>query len=1004
MAGRHAPEGAFNPAQQLREQFAAWEQLGSGAELFPYPVPLAPAPQPYRHELRAPERVDDGRRLPLPLSVGTLGLADALSSLRFRKRDRRAEAESPPRVAPLKPAELHILLPRAADRGTERDLLSIGRLSDHPVSFELIGHAGQVALQLGVAERDVDAVRQSLSSLAPTAAIIPRTDHLVQAWRATGGAVGVRDLCLARSFIHSLRRRKSSEPDPLSGLIAALAGADETELAIVQVLWTPADSSWAIVTREAVETVARHPAFAREAAALVTAVREKMSEPLFAARIRLAAKAATADRVRALLRAAQAALGELTNPEGNALVEAASGTGNPAAAAADLLQRTSHRAGMILNAAELRALVHLPEVGEHTRLERLRMRSKAAPPDAHSGELILGANPHLGETRVVALSAEQRARHVYVVGGSGSGKSTLLLNLIEQDIEAGRGVAVLDPHGDLVDAILGRIPQPRIDDVVVIDPADEDYPVGINILAAHSELERTLIASDLVAVFRRQATSWGDNINSLLANAILAMLESRQVSTLLELRRFLVEKNYRAQFLRTVTDSEVVYYWEKEFPLLRNNVQAPILTRLDAFLRPRLVRNIVANPHATLDFRSLLDGRKIVLAKLAQGAIGEENAHLLGALLLAKLQQVALSRQGVDAAEREPFYVYLDEFQNFATPTTATLLSGIRKYRLGLTCAHQSTGQLSAELLDAVLANAGTRICFRLGEHDARKLAEGLAFFQAMDLQNLDVGEAIARVGRSDHDFNLRTRPARVIADAASRQRASEVVAASRRQWATPHRQSVLSQEQVAPTIPEASLVPDPTVEPERFPAPPPTPPGANPQPARPKPVSAGRGGTQHQYLQALIRRLGQDRGFVAVVEEPVLAGLGSVDVALTKGDLRIACEVWISSPTENELKNVHKSLAAGFDHVITVSQNPKSLKRLAAAATQGLEEGQRVRVHVVTPDQLPELLDQLAAPTEVRETVAGYEVSVRRTPASEGRRRAVQDVIARSLRRLKDR
>src|SRR5205814_9960193 len=215
-------------------------------------------------------------------------------------------------------------------------------------------------------------------------------------------------------------------------------------------------------------------------------------------------------------------------------------------------------------------------------------------------------------------------------------------NLIRQDIENGEGVAVLDPHGDLVDQILGIIPPARIGDVVLVDPADLEYSIGFNILSAHSELEKNLLSSDLVAVFRRLSTSWGDQMTSVLGNAILAFLESSQGGTLADLRRFLVEVDFRKQFLGTVRDPEVVYYWGKEFPLLSGKPQAPLLTRLDTFLRPKLIRYMVSQKKDRLDFRSMMDSKKIVLAKLAQGAIGEENAYLLGTLIVAKLHQMAL--------------------------------------------------------------------------------------------------------------------------------------------------------------------------------------------------------------------------------------------------------------------------------------------------------------------------------------------------------------------------
>ena len=232
---------------------------------------------------------------------------------------------------------------------------------------------------------------------------------------------------------------------------------------------------------------------------------------------------------------------------------------------------------------------------------------------------------------------------------------------------------------------------------MLLDPSDEAYPVGFNILSAHSELERNLLASDLVSVFRRLSTSFGDQMNTVLANAIMAFLESTEGGTLSDLRRFLVEPAFRERVLATVRDPEIVYYWQKEFPLLTGKPQGPILTRLDTFLRPKVIRHMVSQKENRLDFAAIMNGRKILLAKLAQGLIGEENSYLLGTLIVSKLNQMAMSRQNMAAAERKAFYLYIDEFHNFVTPSMAAILAGARKYNLGLSsrtrnCTSSRTG------------------------------------------------------------------------------------------------------------------------------------------------------------------------------------------------------------------------------------------------------------------------------------------------------------------------
>ncbi|MFZ5500970.1 MAG: type IV secretory system conjugative DNA transfer family protein, partial [Candidatus Micrarchaeota archaeon] len=484
------------------------------------------------------------------------------------------------------------------------------------------------------------------------------------------------------------------------------------------------------------------------------------------------------------------ALTQFNNPAGNKLVPLRN-DGYPAEIHVDdVLERQTHRSGMLLNRDELVNFVHFPDSSIRTeKLLRNLVKTKKAPAIAHNHQLVLGTNTHQGEITEVTLSPDQRMRHMYVVGASGTGKSTLLLNLIIQDIHFGQGLAVLDPHGDLIDQILDWIPKNRKDDVILFNPADEDYPIPFNIFSAASETEKTLLASDLTGVFRRLSSSWGDQMNAVLANGILAMLESSQGATLMTLRRFLIEKPYRNEFLKTVQDQEIVYYWEKEFPLLSGRPQASVLTRLDTFLRPKPIRHMVGQKDSRIDFAHIMNNRKIFLAKLSHGGIGEENSYLLGALLVAKIHQIALSRQEIEQKKRQPFYLYIDEFQNFVTPSMESILSGARKYNLGLILAHQELRQLAAkdkEVASSVLSNPYTRICFRLGETDAAKLAAGFSYFDGSDLQSLGIGQAIGRIEQARYDFNLRTHDAPRNAARGPLVSREEIIAASRANYGVP--------------------------------------------------------------------------------------------------------------------------------------------------------------------------------------------------------------------------
>jgi hypothetical protein len=607
--------------------------------------------------------------------------------------------------------------------------------------------------------------------------------------------------------------------------------------------------------------------------------------------------------------------------------------------------------------------------------------------------------------------------------------------MILQDIEHGDGVGVLDPHGDLIDEVLARLPESRFSDVVILDPSDEEFPVGMNVLEAHSEVEKNLLSSDLVAIFRRFATSWGDQMTSILGNAILAFLESERGGSLLDLRKFLVDDSFRRDFLATVADPEIVYYFTKQYPRLKGNPSASILTRLDAFLRPKLVRQIVGQRRGTLDFRSLIDGRKVLLARLSQGIIGHENAHLLGALLVSKIHQAALSRQELPESKRPDFHLYIDEFQNFATPSLASLLAEARKYHLGLVLAHQDTRQLQDEdgrISSAVLTNPATRICFRVGDSDARLLARGFSSFDVDDLQRLGVGEAICRLERSDHDFNLRTFPLDPVDGDVARSRAADIVRRSRETCARPRAEVERELElatRPAPVVPEQSTPielpadssvattsaraateasthpPHATPIPAGLPKATPSWPRSLLTPAAP-PVS-GRGGAEHKYLQHLIKRLAEDRGWKATIEEEVLDGMGRVDVALARDGKRIACEISVSTDPEHELANIQKCLAAGFDSVIVLARERSTCRDLSRLAQSALTTESIARLTICSPEELLAHLDtQDAAATTT--TVRGYKVRVNyRAPGAADahmRAEAISRVLAQGLRRARNR
>lgn len=1014
----------------LTAQFYDWEHRGRGWQMYDAPVVLEPAYRPFHRynpfvaSVRPP---DDGRKDTIFSSIAGLfkGLVNGARARPVVLEEEEVGVAYDNDQGAAR-SELAVVLPADEDVGreaAEQLLLSLSTCPS-PVSFEIIGTPEAISIQLSCRETEAVPVAQQITAYFPEAIVDERRDFLAHAWQQAGwGDQLIVDFGLSNEFMRPVRIFRNFGVDPLIAIAGALSDVRSDEVAVLQVIFQSCRRSWAQSIMRAV-TDGTGQSFFADAPEMVALAKEKISRPLSAVVIRAAAKSATEGRTGKLVRGLVRALGQLAEPSSNELIPLTNDGYKDEDHERDLLCRTTRRSGMILNTEELVSLVHPPSASVRlAKLERERRKTKAAPSTVVGHELVLGENRHAGKTVTVTLNAEQRGRHMYLIGASGTGKSTLLLNLIVQDIRNGQGIGVLDPHGDLIDAILGYIPEDRYDDVVLLDPSDDEYPLGFNILSAHSELEKTLLASDLAAIFKRFSTSFGDQMQAVLSNAILAILENERGGTLLDLRRFLTEKPFREEYLRSVTDPEISYYFAREFPLLKGSPQAPILTRLNTFLRPKPIRYMVAQREG-LDFASIMNDGKIFLAKLAHGLIGEENSYLLGALLVTKFHQLAMGRQEMAAAGRRPFTLYIDEFHNFVTPSVASILSAARKYRLGLVLAHQEMRQLwdqDPNVGSAVLTNPCTRICFRVGDWDAKKLAEGFSSFNATDLQSLGVGEAICRVERAEHDFTLTTNPAPAVDTALREQRREEIIRRSRAHYARPRAEVEVilaaARTDTAPADePKVASKARRDAEPSRVEPvqpPPPAPPVAAPSedavspPAEKKGRLAlvsptpllGRGGREHKYLQHLVKRLAEDRGYRAVIEQPILAGAGSVDVSLEKGEQKIACEISVTTETDHEIDNIQKCLAGGYETVVALSSDPKTVRRLKERASAVLESGTQARVRFLQPEDLVLFLDELAAGEASGETtVRGYRVKRRYQAVSpeeaELRKQAIAQVL----------
>ena len=362
------------------------------------------------------------------------------------------------------------------------------------------------------------------------------------------------------------------------------------------------------------------------------------------------------------------------------------------------------------------------------------------------------------------IKTDDRRRHMYFIGKTGMGKSTVLENMIIQDIQAGRGVCVVDPHGDLIEKVIDFIPVSRVNDVIYFNPADLSFPIGFNVLESVNIEQRHLVVSGLIGVFKKiWADSWGPRLEYVLHHAISALLEYPG-STLLGIMRMLTDKVFRKKVIEKISDPVVKAFWMEEYSKYPDRFQAeaiaPIQNKVGRFLSSALIRNILGQVKSSFSMREIMDEQKILLLNLSKGRVGEDNSALLGAMMITKIQLAAMSRIDTLEEERKDFYLYVDEFQNFTTDSFISILSEARKYRLDLNVTNQYIAQLEEAIRNAVIGNAGTLVTFRVGANDAEFLAKEFENLTELDLMNLDNFNAYLKLlidGVASKPLSLRT-------------------------------------------------------------------------------------------------------------------------------------------------------------------------------------------------------------------------------------------------------
>ena len=682
----------------------------------------------------------------------------------------------------------------------ERLLSNLGSLKS-PVVFEMaVPHVGEeIHFYLAVPKAMAEVAMKQIQGIWNGASLESTLDdyNIFNANGVTAAAY----LSSKDDFSLPIRTYEELEDDPMSSVLGGLAKVNEIgEGAAIQVILRPApeSSKKAVLGRiealrkgQPLEKVFGHGLNWKEVSEVlnpqaenknerplpvdeeaVKALEKKAAKPMFLVNVRVLASAATPFQAKDILDGILAGFEQFGSPRRNGF--RAVRARNPQGLASQFIfRRFESGQTMVLSSEEVASFCHFPTSGTETpRVKWLKSREAPPPSNLPAKGALIGRSVFRGETRPVFITDEDRRRHVYLVGQTGTGKSTLLGNMVIEDIKAGKGLAVIDPHGTLVDLILGHIPKERMEDLIYFDPGDLWRPMGLNMLDYNLNRpeEKTFIVNEMQSIFNKLfvAETMGPMFEQYMRNALLLLMEDmpNEPATLVEVPRIFTDPEYRKRKLARIKNPVVIDFWEKEAVKAGGeaslaNMTPYITSKFNNFVANDYMRPIIGQPRSAFNFRGVMDDGKILLVNLAKGRIGDINAGLLGMIFTGKILMAALSRVDIpEESKRRDFNLYIDEFQNFTTASIASILSEARKYRLSLTIAHQFIAQLEENIRDSVFGNVGSEIVFRVGPQDAEFLKKQFdPVFDENDLMNIDNMNAYAKIlinGETSRPFNLR--------------------------------------------------------------------------------------------------------------------------------------------------------------------------------------------------------------------------------------------------------
>lgn len=686
-------------------------------------------------------------------------------------------------------------------------LKSGGWFSAHPwIAFEMTVPAKDAELSFYIAvPRALADTTEKLVHAYYADAVVERTkDYNIFTPR---GAVLFSEAKFKEKGALPIKSYKTLETDPLKTITSVFTKLNEaSEGAAFQLVLRPAASAWrkrllaeatrlykgegkvksqndilkeiALGSKEKnPEALSKSPERTPIDEARAKALEEKAAKPLFEVNIRLVASSPSLERTSVILQSLEQAFSQFEDPLLNGIRFLRE---KPRKIARGVFKYSfrlfDQKKALVLSGEELTSLYHFPNTPiEVPGVQSVRAKDLPPPEEVSKEGILLGYNLFRGIETPIRLSREDRRRHLYIIGQTGTGKSNFLKHMIAQDIQAGEGVCVIDPHGELAEYALGFVPDHRANDVIYFDPGDTARPMGLNMLEYDARFpeQKTLLINELLAIFDKlfnMSVAGGPAFEQYFRNAAQLVMDDPETgNTLLDLQRIFADKKYRDLKLSRSSNVVVRSFWQEiaEKAGGEQSLQnmAPYITnKFDVFLSNDIMRPIVAQQKSAFDFRSIMDERKILLINLSKGRLGEINSSLLGLILVGKLLLSALSRTNIAEESRPDFYLYIDEFQNVTTKSIATILSEARKYRLDMIMTHQFIGQLEEDIKKAVFGNVGSMTAFRIGTEDSEFMEKQFVpSVTARDLITVDNFKAYARLlsgGKTSRPFSLSTYPA----------------------------------------------------------------------------------------------------------------------------------------------------------------------------------------------------------------------------------------------------